>query len=155
MGGALTGALGMDSYSELVNQSPSMQTILAQQNAAQNQMNQMNQMNQNQYHGGPFYSPSLDAWLNSNGSITIPPIPKVSKKFDGLMPSKMEKKNMITEVADDLKSFIRSNKSTIYWVAMLLIIDHFFFKGAFKERLHKTVNGFVEKIESKVGETKI
>lgn len=63
---------------------------------------------------------------------------------------KPKETNMITEVAKDAKAFIKEHKSAIYWTVMLLIIDHFFFHGAFKEKLKATMQKLVGKVESKV-----
>ena len=62
---------------------------------------------------------------------------------------------MVTEVLKDTKQFIREHKATIYWVAVLLIADHFLFNGAFKEKLKNIMNSLVGKVESKLNETKV
>ena len=81
----------------------------------------------------------------------------VTQSYLGLQPKnepiKMET-NMITEVATDMKKFIREHKSTIYWIMMLLIIDHFFFHGAFKDKLKASMEKFVGKVETKIHEIK-
>lgn len=57
---------------------------------------------------------------------------------------------MIQEMAGDIKKFVRENKSLIYFVVLALIVDHVFFKGAFKERLQKMAEKMVAKVEDKI-----
>ncbi len=68
---------------------------------------------------------------------------------------KKQETNMITEVAKDLKQFIKDHKSTIYVIAALLLADHFMFNGAFKEKLKGIMSNLVGKVESKLSETKV
>lgn len=58
--------------------------------------------------------------------------------------------NMLTEVRQDMVKFVREHKSVIYWVAVLLIADHFLFQGAFKEKLKNIMNNLVSKVETKL-----
>ena len=57
---------------------------------------------------------------------------------------------MFQEVANDVKGFVRENKSLIYFIALALLVDHFFFHGKLKERLHTMVEKMVAKAEAKV-----
>jgi hypothetical protein len=82
----------------------------------------------------------------------------VSTKDGSRQPAhfkKSKEENMVTEVAQDLKKFIREHKSTIYIIAMLLIVDHFMFNGAMKEKLKSLVQNLVGKVEAKLNETKV
>lgn len=63
--------------------------------------------------------------------------------------------NMFSEVAQDMKVFVKEHKSLIYWVAVLFIFDHFFFQGAFKSKLKNIMDNLVGKVESKLQETKV
>lgn len=91
----------------------------------------MQQAQQNQYQ------------LYGGGASSVAYIPPTK-------PETKKETNMITEVAKDAKAFIKEHKSAIYWTVMLLIIDHFFFHGAFKEKLKATMQKLVGKVESKV-----
>lgn len=57
---------------------------------------------------------------------------------------------MITEVAKDMKAFVKEHKSVIYWIAVLFLIDHFFFEGNFKTKLHDMTNKLIGKVEAKI-----
>lgn len=58
--------------------------------------------------------------------------------------------NMFKQVGSDLKGFIVEHKSSIYWIAVLFLVDYFFFNGAFRERLHSLMNKMLGKVESAV-----
>lgn len=83
--------------------------------------------------------------LFSGASGVIVPIAGTEKKERG----------MFSEAAGDLKKFIKEHKSLIYWVLVLLIVDHFFFKGAFKEKLTSMMHKLVGKVESKLDDAKV
>lgn len=57
--------------------------------------------------------------------------------------------SMLGTVSKDLKSFILEHKSTIYWIAVLLLVDHFFFNGAYRQK----INGIMHKLIGKVEDT--
>lgn len=69
--------------------------------------------------------------------------------------NKLEDTNMVTEVVKDTKQFIRDHKATIYWVAILLLADHFLFNGVFKEKLKNIMHNLVGKVEAKLNDTKV
>lgn len=56
--------------------------------------------------------------------------------------------SMLKTVSADLKGFIAEHKSTIYTVAALFLMDHIFFQGAFRERLHGIMNKMLGKVEA-------
>ena len=66
-----------------------------------------------------------------------------------------EKKTMFKEIANDTKDFVKENRVIIYWVAVLFLADHFFFKGAFKDRLHAMVQKMLGKMETHIEEKKL
>lgn len=57
---------------------------------------------------------------------------------------------MFTEVASDVKSFLLEHRSMIYFLALALIVDHLFFKDAFRHRLQGMVDKMVSKVEAKI-----
>lgn len=66
--------------------------------------------------------------------------------------TKQEKKSMLKEVSNDIRNMIRENKSIIYTILFLLILDKFFFNGAFKAKLSDVMHKLVGKVETKLHE---
>ena len=58
---------------------------------------------------------------------------------------------MFTEVARDIKSFLLEHRSTLYFIAIALILDHLLFKDAFRHRLQGMADKMITKVEEKVG----
>lgn len=63
---------------------------------------------------------------------------------------KPEGVHMFKTVGTDLKAFIAENKSIIYWVATMFLMDHLLFQGAFRERLHGLMNKMLGKAEAAI-----
>jgi hypothetical protein len=61
-----------------------------------------------------------------------------------------EKKSMFKEITTDIKGFILEHRGVIYFIAFALMVDHFFFRGAFKERLQSMADRIVTKVEEKI-----
>lgn len=57
---------------------------------------------------------------------------------------------MFGEIARDLKSFVLEHRSTLYFLAIALILDHVLFKDAFRNRLQSVVDKIITKVEDKV-----
>lgn len=57
---------------------------------------------------------------------------------------------MLKTIGSDLKAFIAEHKSTIYWIALMFLLDHVLFQGAFRERLHGLMNKLLGKVESQI-----
>lgn len=57
---------------------------------------------------------------------------------------------MFKEITADIKAFILEHRGVIYFVALALILDHFFFRGAFKARLQSMADRIVTKVEEKI-----
>lgn len=134
---------------------------MQQQNAHQGFINYNYGLQQN-------YSESYDAYVGRNGELiarhqnsemnqqkllallNMPPVkPKINPKLEIETKPKQET-NMISEVSKDMKAFIKEHKSAIYWVAILMLCDHFFFHGAFKEKLREMMNKMIGKVEDKI-----
>lgn len=62
---------------------------------------------------------------------------------------------MLSEVAKDMRGFVKEHKSMIYWVLVLFMLDHFFFQGSFKAKLKSMMDNLVGKIESKINDAKV
>lgn len=63
---------------------------------------------------------------------------------------KPKEKSMFKEVVGDVKSFILEHRGIIYFIVAALLVDHFFFKGAFKARLQGMADKMVTKVEEKI-----
>ena len=99
------------------------------------------------------YAPDRDGFINNRTGEFIP---STSTTKSGILtPNKPEETNMVKEVVQDLKSFIKDHKSTIYLIAVLLIVDHFVFNGSMKEKLKSMMQNLVGKVENKLNETKV
>lgn len=57
---------------------------------------------------------------------------------------------MLKTIGSDMKSFIAEHKSAIYWIAVMFLLDHVLFQGAFRERLHGLMNKLLGKVESQI-----
>lgn len=55
---------------------------------------------------------------------------------------------MFNEVTADAKAFIKTNKSTIYMIAVLIIADHLLFNGAYRMKLKEMMEKLVGKVSS-------
>lgn len=75
------------------------------------------------------------------GMANAQSIPKVDKP---------KEKSMFKEVVGDVKGFVLEHRSVIYFIVAALMIDHFFFKGAFKMRLQGMADKVVTKVEEKI-----
>lgn len=58
--------------------------------------------------------------------------------------------NMLKEIASDMREFIKQNRSVIYTVALVALVDHFVFEGAFRTRLKALVDKFLTKAEKAI-----
>lgn len=61
------------------------------------------------------------------------------------------KGTFMKDIFTDIKGFIKTNNTIIYWIALIFLADHFFFNGAFRERLRSLVNSLIGKVEEQVG----
>lgn len=61
-------------------------------------------------------------------------------------------KGVFSQISNDVKTFIIEHRSIIYFVAAAILIDHFLFKGAFRERLQSVADRLVKRVEDKVSE---
>lgn len=57
---------------------------------------------------------------------------------------------MLKTIGSDMKAFIAEHKSAIYMIAVMFLLDHILFQGAFRERLHGLMNKFLGKVESQI-----
>lgn len=60
------------------------------------------------------------------------------------------KGNSMKEILQDAKGFIHDNRNVIYWVALAFLADHFFFNGAFRDRLNALVEKMIGRVEKQL-----
>ena len=59
-------------------------------------------------------------------------------------------KSMLSDISKDVKGFITDNRQIIYWMALIFLLDHFFFAGAFRERLKGLAEKMLGKVEKQI-----
>jgi hypothetical protein len=50
----------------------------------------------------------------------------------------------------DMQAFISSNRNIIYWIALVFLVDHFFLRGTFRDRLNKLIESILNKVEAQI-----
>lgn len=84
------------------------------------------------------------------GRIVYPgDLPTLAPEWRCQEHKNIKEPSMLGTVSKDLKSFILEHKLTIYWIAVLLLVDHFFFNGAYRQK----INGIMHKLIGKVEDT--
>lgn len=63
---------------------------------------------------------------------------------------KLEVDKLIKESVKDVKGFIKENRAVIYWVSLILLADHFIFKGQFKKKLKSTFNALIDRVNASI-----
>ena len=66
---------------------------------------------------------------------------------------KMDSKNFTSSVVSDIKEFIWSNRSIVYTVAILYLLDNFIFEGKFKSKLSGICTNLLDSVEEKLKKT--
>lgn len=131
-----------------------LRNMCVQQSSMQNQLIQLGQsqsLGQQQMGSIVKYNPTGGAGEiyfsgSNNNNIERKPDPTLKK---------LKETNMVTEVVQDAKKFIKDHKSTIYVVAILLVVDHFMFNGAMKEKLKAIMQNLIGKVEAKLNEAEV
>lgn len=57
---------------------------------------------------------------------------------------------MLKDVGADVKGFLHDNRQIIYWMALIFLLDHFFFQGAFRDRLKGLAERMIGKVEKQI-----
>lgn len=78
------------------------------------------------------------------------PTSEQTARVESLLKGKKVEKGLFSSMKDGVTEFFSENRSVITWLALIFLVDHFFFKGAFRERLHRMVEGMIGKIEKKI-----
>ena len=58
--------------------------------------------------------------------------------------------NVLSDLSKDVKGFISDNRQIIYWMALIFLLDHFFFQGAFRDRLKGMAEKMIGKVEKQI-----
>ena len=83
---------------------------------------------------------SVSAWEKAYLGIAFQQIPSVTQ------PTKKGETTMF----QTFKEYVSKHKDVFYTIAVILLADHFLFKGAFKDKITKIVNNALDKAESKL-----
>ena len=67
-----------------------------------------------------------------------------------VIKSKLEVDKLIKEGIKDVKGFVKENRAVIYWVSLILLADHFIFKGQFKNKLKSTFNALIDRVNASI-----
>jgi len=54
---------------------------------------------------------------------------------------------------DSVKTYLKKHEDTIITIIILILIDHFIFNGAFRDKLNKIVETMISKVTKKIEET--
>ncbi len=60
-------------------------------------------------------------------------------------PKKKEEKKMLGKI----KEYVDEHKNIIFTLGLIILVDHFLFKGALKERIKTSIEGVLKKVEDK------
>lgn len=101
---------------------------------------QQAQLGQSQFQAAPGYQ--LAYCPNTDSLRSMP--------TTATMNLKPKEKTMIKEIREDFRVFMREHKSMIYWGLILYVVDHYYFEGAFKERLKQMAHNLIGKVEKKI-----
>jgi hypothetical protein len=74
----------------------------------------------------------------------------VERKDGRLTEETPQRKNMLKDITTDAKVFIHENRNVIYWLALAFLVDHFFFSGAFRQRLNALVERMIGRVEKQL-----
>jgi len=55
---------------------------------------------------------------------------------------------------ENVKGYIEKHKDVIFTLGLVILVDHFLFKGALRERIKKTVEGVLSKAENLIDQKK-
>lgn len=62
----------------------------------------------------------------------------------------IKKESYMKEILADARNFIKEHRTVIYTVALVVLVDHFVFKGQFREKLKDLVGKFLKKAEDQL-----
>jgi ribosomal protein L30/L7E len=92
-------------------------------------------------------SSSLGAFGSPAWGACSPPTPIVPPDFLSapLKPNKKEEKGMFQNVKD----YIGKHRDMLFTLGLIIVVDHFLFSGALRERIKGSIEGMLKKVEDK------
>lgn len=54
------------------------------------------------------------------------------------------------EIITDIREFIKENRNIVYWIIVVLLLDHFVFEGKFRKKVKSVVEGCLNKVEKQI-----
>lgn len=91
-------------------------------------------------------------WFNNKNTVT-------HDSYHSYMKKELEKRNklkkpqgvkMLGSIGQDVKDFVRENKSVIYWIAIVMVVDHYFFQNAFRDKLKDLIHKVLGKVDAQL-----
>jgi hypothetical protein len=61
------------------------------------------------------------------------------------LPPPQRRKTML----ENVKGYVEKHKDMLFTLGLVILVDHFLFKGALRERIKGTVEGALKKVEEK------
>lgn len=68
-------------------------------------------------------------------------------KFKHTSVESNQGESKMKDMFSGFKSYINEHKDVIYTVGLVMLVDHFFFQGAFQDRLKQLIDGLLKKVE--------
>lgn len=100
---------------------------------------QQNRNNQQQYQG--VYDPRIGSPMSQGGLVYVPPQSK-----PGLFLEKKEKKMSTSYV----REYFVKHREILMGLAIFILLDHYIFEGAFREKIKRIVHGILDRTENKL-----
>ena len=94
----------------------------------------------------------LSRQYTKNGSNNISVTERNKTTIDSVKTRAYKNMNSFTE---DIKNFIKENRSIIYWIIALFLLDHFVFEGKFRDKLKDLAGKMFDKVSKKVEATEV
>lgn len=73
-----------------------------------------------------------------------------ASRFSAYTPTNFNLKDTMKDLLSAAKGFINENRNIFFWLATAFLLDHFLFKGAFRERFKNIVEGMIKKVEEQI-----
>lgn len=79
-----------------------------------------------------------------------------NKAFDNIMNELEKTHNKNTDnkfnIMDHIKGFIEENKQTIYWIAIILLVDQIFLDGSLRTKTKDLFDSLINRLNKKINE---
>lgn len=95
----------------------------------------------------------MRGWATTSTATTLPMFQgEISNiQFSGDLVSRNKEKQLKKEekMLGKVKSYIDEHKNIIFTLGLVILVDHFLFKGALRERIKTSIEGVLTKVENK------